>query len=130
MGDFEPQELVKISWAFSAAGISEPELYEAVARVLPEKMSEFTPQNLSQMHQVYMFLRLGLPEERELTSLLGESKAELLAAFLADEPSPSRSQRDVIFATAQCEAVRRRLLSEIKSSAAKDEYSSQKMPEL
>ena len=50
--------------------------------------------NLRQLYQVFLFLTLEAPQ-LGLGTHLRDFRAELRAAFVASEPSPSRTQRDV-----------------------------------
>ena len=56
--------------------------------------NEFHPVDLCQLYQVHLFLTLEAPE-LGLASLLSGFEVELKAAFTAEEPSPSRTQREV-----------------------------------
>eukprot|EP00628_Pelagophyceae_sp_CCMP2097_P028393 CAMPEP_0184201590 /NCGR_PEP_ID=MMETSP0976-20121227/8116_1 /TAXON_ID=483370 /ORGANISM="non described non described, Strain CCMP2097" /LENGTH=733 /DNA_ID=CAMNT_0026506115 /DNA_START=65 /DNA_END=2263 /DNA_ORIENTATION=+ len=91
---FTPQDLANTAWAYATAGVAAPALFEALATSIEAKMSEFSPDGLSQLHQVFLHLQLEAPQHA-LTLLLSRHEAELRAAFLREEPSPSRSQRDV-----------------------------------
>jgi hypothetical protein len=85
-------------WAYSTAGVDAPALFDVIALSIEAKISEFSPENVSQLHQVgwqvHLHLRLEAPQHA-LTLVLSRREAELRAAFLRQEPSPSRSQRDV-----------------------------------
>ncbi|KAJ1459401.1 hypothetical protein M885DRAFT_511337 [Pelagophyceae sp. CCMP2097] len=91
---FNPQDLANIVWAYSTAGVEAPALFEAIALEIGAKIDDFSLEELSQMHQVSMHLRLGAPRHA-LVALLKGHEAQLRAAHLRREPSPSRSQRDV-----------------------------------
>ena len=92
--NFKPQDLANVAWAFAMMGIPSPRLFEAILRMVPAVFNQFEPVNLRQLHQVFLFLTLEAPQ-LELAPLLSDFRVEIRAAFVADEPSPSRSQRDV-----------------------------------
>ncbi|KAJ1463556.1 RAP domain-containing protein [Pelagophyceae sp. CCMP2097] len=97
---FNPQALANTVWAYATAGVEAPALFEVIALSIETKISEFSPDGLSQLHQASMHLRLEAPQH-PLTSLLSRHEAELRAAYIREEPSPSRSQRDVSAALAR-----------------------------
>ena len=47
MGDLHAQGLANIAWAFSIAGQSNVELSMALARVVEQRLGDFSEQNLS-----------------------------------------------------------------------------------
>ncbi|KAJ1463485.1 hypothetical protein M885DRAFT_503820 [Pelagophyceae sp. CCMP2097] len=89
---FTPQALANTVWAYATAGA--PALFELIAFRIEAKISEFSPENLSQLHKVYVHLRLESPQHA-LTLVLSRHEAALRAAHLREEPTPSQSQRDV-----------------------------------
>jgi hypothetical protein len=88
----KPQEFAKTAWAFATAGVTAPALFEVMALSIEAKMGEFSPDGLSQMHKVYIHLRLEAPHHA-LTLVLSRHEAELRAARSLQEPRPR--QRNV-----------------------------------
>jgi len=94
MSKFKPQGLSNVAWAFATLGIKAPRVFEAILRAVPAAYSQLDQHELTQFHQVLLFLTYEAPELR-LAPLLRDFRAEFRAAFVADEPSPSRTQGDV-----------------------------------
>jgi very-short-patch-repair endonuclease len=97
---FEPQALANTVWAYATAGVAAPALFEVLAVSIEATISNFSLDGLSQLHQVSMHLQLEAPQHA-LTLLLCRHEAELRAAYLRQEPTPSRSQREVSTALAR-----------------------------
>jgi hypothetical protein len=47
VGEFNPQTLANMGWAFATAGHAAPELFDAIAAEAAPRLGEFTPQNLT-----------------------------------------------------------------------------------
>ncbi|KAJ1458105.1 hypothetical protein M885DRAFT_614791 [Pelagophyceae sp. CCMP2097] len=99
-GAFEPEALADVAWAFATAGVEASQLFEVMASSISAQIGEFSPAALSQLHQVMMHLKMDVPQN-PLTVLLCSHAHDLRAAYLAKEPNPSRTTRDVSAALAR-----------------------------
>lgn len=55
---FKPQEISNLAWAFSKAGVSSPELFEAIAADAARKLHDFKPQELA--NTAWAFSKAGI----------------------------------------------------------------------
>lgn len=91
---FGPVDLHILAWSFCVAGALEPRLFGAVAGVLPESFDDLTLEGRAQLYQVYLFLRLELPDSL-LVPVLEERRSKLLDAFVTQDVTSSRTQNEV-----------------------------------
>jgi len=93
-----PQSLANTLWAFAASAESIKSyaaLFDAVAQRLAKSgLRDLSPENLSQLHQVLVLLRLELPRH-SLTVLLQAHSNLLREAYVRIEPMHSESQKNV-----------------------------------
>ncbi|KAJ1459453.1 hypothetical protein M885DRAFT_560810 [Pelagophyceae sp. CCMP2097] len=91
---FDAQNLANCTFAFVVS--------EGVADETHDKLSEFHPEEVSQLYQVYIHLRLFLPENN-LTRLLAHFVPELHAAFVREQAySGMDAKRSVSDALCRC----------------------------
>ena len=96
LGDFDPQALAITAWAFATAGHATPALFDAAIaqRCEAGKATEarYGTRHLAQLHQWILW-----SAERDLPSGVSAAFSQRCrAAFVADSPSPSRLQREVV----------------------------------
>ncbi|KAJ1447520.1 hypothetical protein M885DRAFT_189119 [Pelagophyceae sp. CCMP2097] len=104
LDQMDPQALANISFAFATVGFQPATLASAIAfHKVPQIIDAFNLEQLSQLYQVALFLRLeggggGAADAQDAASRLPDFwsfEPRLRRAFESQAPNPSRSQRDV-----------------------------------